>query len=195
MEKKEVKNFQAKLDAEYAEIVINALERHPDMNFKELVQAMIKNGGLDYIDKLDDSKVNFIKGQWCIMLRHIIALEDEKNRAFETAKVSVAERIEELERSNRELNYNSKELLKTIDELEVKCSKIDELKAINESLEKDKLNLISQNNLLQKNVIDSMASRELELENERLKTEIEKLKGELKYQNGFTDALIKQNEK
>lgn len=47
--------------------------------------------------------------------------------------------------------------------------------------------------MLSKKVIDFATSMELQLENEKLRTEIANLRGELKYQTGYADGLKEKN--
>ncbi len=75
----------------------------------------------------------------------------------------------------------------------MQITQVEDYKSQIESLKKDKDDLAEQNLLLRRNIIDSETAKELQLENEKLRTEIEKLNGELKYQSGYADGLKDKN--
>ena len=188
--------FQAKLPEPYKSMVLAYLKKHPESTQADLLKLMIDNGALDMVDEIDinnNSTLVEIRAYWGKIVRLVAVLQGAKDEAEIIAASKVSEEMEDLKNRLKIVNEDSKKYKDENEKLKLQITQVEDYKSQIEALKKDKDDLAEQNLLLRRNIIDSATAKELQLENEKLRTEIEKLKGELKYQSGYADGLKDKN--
>lgn len=185
--------FQGRLDDDRKRFVEKYLEGHPELTKTNLLKLMVDKLAIDETGE-NDSALSKIKGYWLKIERIVSGLETDKDDAILQASSKVEEELEELKATKKSLTEERNRYKEENDKFKLQLAQVEDLKKQIVDLQNDKKDLTEKNTMLSQKVIDSATSMELQLENEKLRTEIANLRGELKYQTGYADGLKEKNE-